>query len=110
LKYNILFWAVMAFVIGIFRSTFAATLHTLSLLITRIDGHATGEQGPTLTQHAPQTAQHVEAITVNMTCQGEDTLAEPGLTHQGVPLQSGWNAVFKAWRQQVQRSELCAAS
>ena len=110
MKYDILFLAITALVIGIFRSNFVATLHTLSLLVTRIDGHATGEQVVPLRPRAPQTAQHVEAIAFNTTCQGEGTLAEPGSARQGVPSQSGWNAVCKAWRQQVQRSELCAAS
>jgi len=50
LKYNILFLAVIALVIGIFRSTFAATPRTWSLRITRMDGQATGEQEATLTR------------------------------------------------------------
>ena len=110
MKHNTLFLIIKALVIGIFRSIFVATLHTLSLLVTRIDGHATGEQVAPLRQRALQTAQHVEAIAVNTMCQGEGTLVEPGSTHQGVPSQSGWNTVCKAWRQQVQRSELCAVS
>ena len=67
----------MALVAGTFCSTSAATLHTLSLLVTRVDGQATAEQGTILTRRAPQTDQHVEPITVSETCQAEETLAEP---------------------------------
>ena len=105
MQYIIRFLAIMALVAGTFCSTFAATLHTLSLLVTRVDGQATAEQGAILTRRAPQTDQHVESIAVNETCQAEETLAEPRSTNQGVLPPSGWNAVFKAWRQQVQSIE-----
>jgi len=100
----------MDLVVTTFCSTFAATLHTLSLFVTSMDGQATGEQRATLTRRTPPTDQHVEPLAVNATCHGEGMLAEPGSTNQDVPSQSGWNTVFKAWRQQVQRIELCAES
>ena len=100
----------MALITGTFYSTFAVTLHTLATLVTRVDGHATVEQRASLTRRVPQTDPHVEPITVSETCHAEETLAEPGSTNQGVLPQSGWNTVFKAWRQQVQRIEPCAES
>jgi hypothetical protein len=100
----------MALITGTFCSTFAVTLHTLAALVTRVDGHATVEQGASLTRRVPQTEQHVESIIVRETCHTEETLAEPHSTKQGVLPQSGWNTVFKAWRQQVQRIEPCAES
>jgi len=102
--------AIMALVAGTFRSTFAVTLHTLAALVTRVDGHATVEQGAHLTRRVPQTDPHVEPITVRETCHAEERLAEPRSTNQGVLPQRGWNAVFKEWRQQVQSVELRAES
>ena len=100
----------MALVAGTFCDTFAMTLHTLAALVTRVDGQATVEQAAPLTRRVPQTDQHVESITVRKRCHAEETLAEPGSTNQGVLPASGWKAVFKAWRQQVQSIEPCAES
>ena len=100
----------MDLITGTFCSTFAVTLHTLAALVTRVDGHATVKQGASLTRRIPQPDRHVEPIAANKTCHAEETLAEPRSTTQGVPPPSGWNAVFKAWRQQVQRIERCAES
>jgi hypothetical protein len=100
----------MAFIAGTFCSTFAVTLHTLAALVTRVDGHATAEQGASLTRRVPQPDRHVERIAVREKCHAEDTLAEPRSTTQGVLPPSGWNAVFKTWRQQVQSIEPCAES
>jgi len=110
LKYSIFLLAIMALRAGTFCSTFAVTLHTLAALVTRVDGHATGEQGASLRRRVPQTEQRVEPIAANETCHAEERLAEPRSTNQGVLPPRGWNAVFKAWRQQVQSIEPCAES
>ena len=100
----------MVLIAGTFYSTFAVTLHTLAALVTRVDGHATVEQRASLTRRAPQTDPHVEPITIREACHAEETLAEPRSTTQAVLPPSGWNAVFKTRRQQVQRIEPCAES
>jgi len=110
LKYIIPFLALIALMTATFRSTFAVTLHTLSLLVTRTDSHATGEPEAILTRRSPQTDQHVESSAVNAPCHAESKLAELGSTNQDVPSQNGWNVVFKEWRQQVRRIERCAES